>query len=111
MRAVVSNDSPGAEDLTVADLPDPAPGPGEVLVRVRSCGVNYPDVLLLQDKYQLRPRRPFSPGGEVGGEVASVGNGVTGLAPGDRVMARMGFGGMAEFVAVPADRVQPIPAS
>jgi NADPH:quinone reductase len=111
MRAVVSADSPGAEDLTVAELPDPAPGPGEVLVRVRSCGVNYPDVLLLQDKYQLRPRRPFSPGGEVGGEVASVGNGVTGLAPGDRVMARMGFGGMAEFVAVPADRVQPIPAS
>jgi NADPH:quinone reductase len=111
MRAVVSADSPGAEDLTVADLPDPAPGPGEVLVRVRFAGVNYPDVLLLQDKYQLRPRRPFSPGGEVGGEVARIGKGVTGLAPGDRVMARMGFGGMAEFVSLPADRVQPIPAS
>lgn len=111
MRAVLSADSPGAEELIVADLPDPAPAPGEVLLRVRSCGVNYPDVLLLQDRYQVRPRRPFSPGGEVGGEVASIGEGVTGLAPGDRVMARMGFGGMAEFVVVPQDRVQPIPAS
>jgi len=111
MRAVVSAVSPGLEDLNVADLPDPVPGPGEVLVRVRSCGVNYPDVLLLQDRYQVRPRRPFSPGGEVGGEVATIGEGVTGLAAGDRVMARMGFGGMAEFVVVPADQVQPIPAS
>jgi NADPH:quinone reductase len=111
MRAVLSAESPGAEELIVADLPDPAPGPGEVLLRVRSCGVNYPDVLLLQDRYQVRPRRPFSPGGEVGGEVASIGDGVTGLVPGDRVMARMGFGGMAEFVVVPEDRVQPIPAS
>lgn len=110
MRAVVSADSPGAEYLHVADLPDPVPGPGEVLIRVRSCGVNYPDVLLLQDRYQVRPRRPFSPGGEVGGEVATIGEGVTGLAAGDRVMARMGFGGMAEFVVAPADRVQPIPA-
>ena len=109
MRAVVSADSPGVEDVRLADLPDPAPGRGEVLIRVRFCGVNYPDVLLLQDKYQVRPLRPFSPGGEVGGEVAATGDGVTGFAAGDRVMAQMGFGGMAELVAVPEDRVHKIP--
>jgi NADPH:quinone reductase len=106
---VVSAVEPGAEDVHVADLPDPVPGPGEVLIRVRFCGVNYPDVLLLQDRYQMRPRRPFSPGGEIGGEVTAAGEGVTGFAPGDRVMAGMGFGGMAELVAVPQDRVQQIP--
>src|SRR5258706_2975278 len=104
MRAVVSADSPGVEDVRLADLPDPAPGRGEVLIRVGFCGVNYPDVLLLQDKYQVRPPRPFSPGGEVGGEVAATGDGVTGFAAGDRVMARMGFGGMAELVAVARGR-------
>src|SRR5258705_3123779 len=109
MRAVVSADSPGVEDVRLADLPDPAPGRGEVLIRVGFCGVNYPDVLLLQDKYQVRPPRPFRPGGEVGGEVAATGDGVTGFAAGDRVMARMGFGGMAELVAVPEDRVHKIP--
>src|SRR5262249_5916067 len=88
---------------------DPVPGTGEVLIRVRYCGVNYPDVLLLQDRYQIRPQRPFTPGGEVGGEVKGVGDGVTEFAPGDRVMARMGFGGMAELVAVPQDRVHKMP--
>src|SRR5258706_10591927 len=109
MRAVVSADSPGVEDVRLADLPDPAPGRGEVLIRVGFCGVNYPDVLLLQDKYQVRPPRPFSPGGEVGGEVAATGDGVTGFAAGDRVMARMGFGGMAELVAGAEDRGDKIP--
>src|SRR5258706_11573386 len=104
MRAVVSADSPGVEDVRLADLPDPAPGRGEVLIRVGFCGVNYPDVLLLQDKYQVRPPRPFSPGGQVGGEVAPTRDGVTGFAAGDRVMARMGFGGMAELVAGAEDR-------
>ncbi len=120
MKAVVSSDAPGAEDVSVAEVPDPVPGPGEVLIRVGYCGVNYPDVQLLQDKYQLRPPRPFTPGGEVGGEVtgagpswpaAGLGDGVTSFSPGDRVMARMSLGGMAELVAVPQDRVQKIPAS
>lgn len=111
MKAVLSAEAPGAEDVSVAELPDPVPGPGEVLVRVSYCGVNYPDVLLLQDRYQLRPRRPFTPGGEVGGEVASVADDVTGFAAGDRVMARMSLGGMAELVAVPQHRVQQIPVS
>lgn len=111
MRAVVSAEEPGAEDLRVVELADPVPGAGDVLIRVRFCGVNYPDVLLLQDRYQLRPQRPFSPGGEVAGEVVSTGAGVTRYAAGDRVMARMGYGGMAELVAVPQERVSAIPAS
>jgi NADPH:quinone reductase len=110
MRAVVSSDAAGIEETRVADVPDPVAGPGHVLIKVRFCGVNYPDVLLLQDRYQLRPARPFSPGGEIAGEVEAVGDGVTELAAGDRVIARMGFGGMAEFVVMPQDRVQRIPA-
>lgn len=109
MRAVVSADAPGVEETIVADRPDPQAGPGEVLIAVRVCGVNYPDVLLLQDRYQVRPPRPFTPGGEIAGVVTSVGNGVEELAVGDRVMARMAFGGMAELVAVPQARVQKIP--
>lgn len=111
MKAVVSADAPGAEDVSVAEVPDPVPGSGEVLIRVSFCGVNYPDVLLLQDRYQLRPQRPFTPGGEVGGVVTGIGDGVVGFAPGDRVMARMSLGGMAELVAVPHQRVHKIPAS
>ncbi len=109
MKAVVSAGEPGAEDVRVAELPDPVPRPGEVLIRVGYCGVNYPDVLLLQDRYQLRPSRPFVPGGEIGGEVVAVADGVTGYAAGDRVMARMSLGGMAELVTVPQDRVHKIP--
>jgi NADPH2:quinone reductase len=111
MKAVVSAAAPGAEDVSVAEVPDPVPGPGEALIRVSYCGVNYPDVLLLQDRYQFRPQRPFTPGGEVGGEVTGVGDGVIGFASGDRVMARMSLGGMAELVVVPQQRVHKIPAS
>jgi NADPH:quinone reductase len=111
VKAVVSAAEPGTEDVSVGELPDPVPGPGEVLVRVAYCGVNYPDVLLLQDRYQLRPQRPFVPGGEIAGEVASAGDDVTGFAAGDRVMARISTGGMAELAAVPQDRVHKIPAS
>jgi NADPH2:quinone reductase len=111
MKAVVSASAPGVEETRVVSLPDPAPGPGEVLVAVHACGVNYPDVLLLQDRYQLRPQRPFSPGGEVAGTVAGIGQGVTEFAVADRVMARMGYGGMAGLVAVPQARVHKIPDS
>ncbi len=106
----MSSELPAVEDTRVAERPDPVPGPGDVLIRVAFCGVNYPDVLLLQDRYQVRPERPFSPGGEVAGEVIGAGASVSGFASGDRVMARMAFGGMSELVAVPAERVQKIPA-
>jgi NADPH2:quinone reductase len=111
MKAVVSAEAPGAEDVSVAEVPDPVPRPGEVMIRVSYCGVNYPDVLLLQDRYQLRPPRPFTPGGEVGGEVTGIADDVSGFATGDRVMARMSLGGMAELVTVPQERVHKIPAS
>jgi len=101
MRAVLSLASGGPETLVVGDLPDPSPGPGEVVVRMRACGVNFPDTLMIEDKYQFRPQRPFSPGGELAGEVLSVGEGVDGLNPGDRVIGLVGWGGMAQQVAVP----------
>ena len=76
MRALLSEAPGGPETLVLAELPDPAPGPGELLVRVRACAINYPDVLIIEDKYQLKPPRPFAPGGEIAGEVEAVGEGV-----------------------------------
>jgi NADPH:quinone reductase-like Zn-dependent oxidoreductase len=72
--------------------------------------MNFPDVLIIEDKYQLRPPRPFAPGGEIAGEVLSAGDGVSGWSAGDRLIAALGFGGLAEQVLVPADRAIPLPA-
>jgi NADPH:quinone reductase-like Zn-dependent oxidoreductase len=72
--------------------------------------MNFPDVLIIEDKYQLRPQRPFAPGGEIAGEVIAAGDGVTTWKPGDRLIAALGFGGLAEQVIVPADRAIPLPA-
>ena len=76
------------------------PGPGQLLVRVKACAINYPDVLIIEDKYQFRPERPFAPGGEIAGVVEAVGEGVTGWAEGDRLIAMLGHGGLAEKVLV-----------
>jgi NADPH:quinone reductase-like Zn-dependent oxidoreductase len=78
------------------------PGPGELLVRVRACSINYPDVLIIEDKYQLKPPRPFAPGSEVAGEVLQVGQGVEGWSAGDRVIAATGYGGLVEKVVISA---------
>ena len=102
MKALLSRAAGGPETLELGELPDLAPGPGELLIRVHACAVNYPDVLIIEDKYQMKPPRPFAPGGEVAGEILAVGEGVEGWAPGDRVIAVSGFGGMAEQVVVPA---------
>jgi NADPH:quinone reductase-like Zn-dependent oxidoreductase len=85
------------------------PGPGDLLVRVRACAINFPDVLIIEDKYQLKPPRPFAPGGEMAGEVVGVGEGVTGWSEGDRLIAALGFGGLAEQVIVPAGRAIRLP--
>ncbi len=77
MRAVLSKAVGGPGTLVLEDLADPAPGAGEVLLAVKACGVNYPDVLIIEDKYQFKPARPFAPGGEVAGVVEAVGAGVT----------------------------------
>lgn len=88
----------------LAELPEPVPGPKEVLVAVKACGINFPDALLIQDKYQIRPPRPFAPGSEISGVVAQVGAGVARFQPGQHVIGRLGWGGLAERVAVPEDR-------
>ncbi len=99
----------GPASLVLEEVADPTPRPREVVVRVAACGVNFPDSLIIEDKYQIRPPRPFSPGGEVAGVIESVGAEVEGLRVGQRVLASPGWGGMAEKVAVAAARVMPIP--
>jgi len=84
------------------DIPDPQVGPGGLLIRVRAAAINYPDVLIIEDRYQLKPPRPFAPGGEIAGEVEAIGEGVEGWNVGDRVIAVTGFGGLAEKIIVPA---------
>ena len=110
IRALLSHGPGGPETLRLDELPDPTPGPGEVLVRVRACAINYPDVLIIEDKYQLKPPRPFAPGSEIAGEVIAAGDGVSGWSPGDRLIAATGFGGLVEKIAIPASRAIPLPA-
>lgn len=109
MRALLCTAWGGPETLTVGELRDPAPGPGEILVGVRACGLNFADTLMIQGKYQERPDFPFSPGLEVAGEVAAVGSGSEELKVGDPVIAFCGHGGLAERVAVPAGNAIRIP--
>lgn len=109
MKALLSNAPGGPETLELAELPDPAPGPGQLLVRVKACAINYPDVLIIEDKYQFRPERPFAPGGEIAGLVEAVGEGATGWSAGDRVIAMLGHGGLAEKVLIAAAMAVPLP--
>ena len=102
MRALLSEAPGGPETLVLHDLPGPTPAAGELLVRVRACAMNFPDVLIIEDKYQLKPPRPFAPGGEFAGEVIGIGEGVSGWSEGDRLIAATGFGGLAEQVVIPA---------
>jgi NADPH2:quinone reductase len=109
MRALVSKAAGGPETLVMEDLPSPEPGPEDVVIAVKAVGVNYPDVLIIQDMYQFKPSRPFAPGGEIAGVVKAVGAAVTGVKPGDRVIGSTGWGGMAEEVMIHQQRVTPIP--
>ena len=109
MKTLLSTEPGGPETLRVEELPDPVPSAGELLVRVRACAINYPDVLIIEDKYQLRPPRPFAPGSEIAGEIEAVGEGVGGWEVGDRIIAATGFGGLAEKVVIPAARAIPLP--
>jgi NADPH:quinone reductase-like Zn-dependent oxidoreductase len=102
MRALLSHETGGPELLRLDEVAEPVAGPGELLVRVRACAINYPDHLVIRDEYQIRPSRPFAPGTEVAGEVEAVGEGVTGWSPGDRVIALPWMGGLQEKIAVPA---------
>ncbi len=109
MRAVLSTSPGGPETLTIEELPDPTPGPGQVVIDVKAASVNFPDVLIIQDLYQLKPPRPFSPGSELAGVVSAVGEGVDAVAVGDRVLAVPGHGCMVEKIAVDASACVPIP--
>ena len=109
MRAVVCKAWGPPEALAVEDVPTPSPGAGEVLVRVRACGVNFADALIVQGRYQEKPSLPFTPGLEVAGEVAEAGEGVAGFVPGQRVVSLCATGGYAEAVAAPAAVTVPIP--
>ena len=102
MKAMLSVQPGGPETLTLSEAPDPVAGPGEVVVQIRACGVNFPDTLIIEDKYQFKPPRPFAPGGEFAGVVESLGEGVNDLKVGDPVIAQTISGGMAEKIAVPA---------
>ncbi|MCL4182797.1 MAG: NADPH:quinone oxidoreductase family protein, partial [Burkholderiaceae bacterium] len=109
MKAVLCKAWGPPESLVIEDVPSPVPGAGEVLIDVHAAGVNYPDALIIQKKYQLQPALPFSPGAEVAGVVAAVGEGAGPWKPGDRVIANTPFGGYAEQLVAPAARVVPIP--
>ncbi|MCY7338812.1 MAG: NADPH:quinone oxidoreductase family protein [Sphingomonas bacterium] len=111
MKALLSTAPGGPETLVLSDLPDPVAGPGDLLVRVRAAAINYPDVLIIEDKYQMRPPRPFAPGGEIAGEVEAVGAGVSGWSVGDRLIAVPGFGGLAEKIVIPATAAIALPPS
>lgn len=109
MKAVLCRQYGPPASLVIEDIASPQPGPGEVVIAMRAAGVNFPDVLIIQNKYQFKPPLPFSPGSEVAGIVSRVGEGVTHVAPGDRVMAATVYGSFAEEVKTPASRVLPIP--
>lgn len=109
MKAIVCKDWGPPDSLELQDLPDLAPAAGEVVVDVRAAGVNFPDVLTVQGKYQHRPDLPFTPGNEFAGTVRAVGAGVAGFKPGDRVIGFTRTGAFAEQVAAPAEVLMPMP--
>lgn len=109
MRALLSTATGGPETLTIGELPEPVAGAGELLVEVHACAINFPDTLMIVDRYQFKPPRPFAPGGEVAGVVIGVGDGVTGFAVGDRVIAGCGNGGLAERIATRAANAYHLP--
>ena len=109
MRAVLCRRFGPPETLAVEDVPSPLPGPGEARVRVKVAGVNFPDALIIEDKYQIKPPLPFSPGGELAGVVDAVGEGVTRFQTGQPVIGFTGWGAFAEQAVVPQDRLIPMP--
>jgi NADPH2:quinone reductase len=109
VKAVLCKHYGAPDSLVIEDLPSPVAGPGELVVSVKAAGVNFPDVLIIQNKYQLKPPLPFSPGSEVAGVVKEVGAGVAGFTPGDRVMAITAYGAFAEEVKTEAARTHSIP--
>ena len=110
MRALCSVAAGGPATLQLLNVPDPVPRRGEIVVAVAACGINYPDVLVIEDRYQFKPERPFAPGSEVAGTVLTLGEGVREFAVGDRVIAMLsGSGGLADRAVASADNVFHLP--
>jgi NADPH2:quinone reductase len=109
MKALLCTHYGPPEEMELRDLPSPAPSGHQVLVEVKACGVNFPDVLMLADKYQFKPALPFPPGGEVAGVIKAVGPEVTNLKAGDRVAVSIGNGGFAQEVLADARRCVKVP--
>lgn len=111
MRALVSTRPGGPDTLAIVELPAPPVGRKQVQISVRACGINYPDTLIIEDRYQFKPTRPFSPGGEVAGVVTIVGQDVTSVKVGDHVIGTSLWGGLAEKFVCDEHRCVPIPNS
>jgi NADPH:quinone reductase-like Zn-dependent oxidoreductase len=109
MKALISVNPGDASTLKLADLPNPTPGPEQVVVNVLACAVNYPDALTIEDRYQFRPPRPFAPGGEISGVIDQVGPGVTQWVSGDRVIGLTTHGGMAEKILLGENSIVRLP--
>ena len=109
MKAILCKEYGPAESLVIEDVPSPDVKGRGVKVRVKAAGLNFPDTLIIEGKYQLKPNMPFSPGGEMAGEVIEVGEKVTRFKPGDRVAGLTGYGSFAEEVVVPEQNLLPVP--
>src|SRR5262249_1510711 len=110
MRQIVCRTFGPVENLVFEDTPDPEPRPGDVVVAVRAAGVNFVDALLVQGLYQIKPPLPFTPGGEIAGEVVEVGSEVEDVKPGERVVVSCGLGGFVDKLAAPATMARRLPA-
>jgi NADPH2:quinone reductase len=109
MKAVLCKAFGPPESLVIEEVESPVPGPGQVVVSVRAAGINFPDTLIIQDKYQFKPPLPFSPGSEVAGIVKEVGSRVESIKVGDRVIAFGTYGGYSEEFVADAEAILPIP--
>jgi NADPH:quinone reductase-like Zn-dependent oxidoreductase len=109
MKALRSHAPGGPETLVLDDLPDPVAGPGQVVVAVKACSINFPDTLIIRDLYQFKPPRPFAPGSEISGVIHALGEGVTGWQTGDRVIGMVGNGGLATHAVVEQGRLFALP--
>jgi len=111
MKAALCRQFGGPEVIEIADLPDPQPGPGEVVIDVGAVSLNFFDTLIIRNAYQYKPDFPFSPGAEIAGKVSAIGEGVAGVEPGARVMAYIRWNGCREKALAPASALVPLPDS
>lgn len=109
MHAILSNTPGGPDTLQWSELPTPKPQKGQILVRIHAAGVNFPDTLMIRDLYQMKPPRPFAPGGEIAGEIIGLGDGVDGFSLGDRILALTGHGGFATHICIDSAKAVKIP--